>query len=241
MKTLRLLLVPVISLFFVVQLDAQMWFDLGFKVGYGPTIMYNKNIFDDRTYDHELTAGSVLGGKLGVNFADHHAFTFDYTSSKSKQFFEFEFGGQNGARNEYEWDHSDILIMYRYSGNSAFVEIGPKFTSVKDVRQRFMASPEGDVSDLFEDNYTSVVFGFGSYLLGTDLFTMQLGVRLHYALGDFVNADGIAANYPTIERSYADYKDTKATAVQFSVEFNYAFGRFAKAACSHRWRLILFQ
>ncbi|MDX1480002.1 MAG: hypothetical protein R3301_19980 [Saprospiraceae bacterium] len=223
------------------SVHAQAWFDLGFKFGVGPTIMYNKNIFDDRDYDHVLTSGTAIGGKLGVNFADHHAFTFDYLSSKSKQNFEYSDGVVNNLRNEFAWDHSDILIMYRYSGYGAFIELGPKFSSVKEVRQSFLGAPEGDVSNLFEDNYKSVVFGFGSYLMGSDLLTVQVGVRLHYALDDFISPEGQALNFPTVATAYQEYRETRATAVQFGVEINYAFGRFARAACSHRWKLILFE
>jgi hypothetical protein len=47
--------------------------------------------------------------------------------------------------------------------------------------------------------------------------------------------------YPAIGRNFATYEKTKATAAQFMLELNYAFGRFAKASCSQRWRLILFE
>jgi hypothetical protein len=61
-----------------------------------------------------------------------------------------------------------------------------------------------------------------------------------------ISAEGITAGYPAVHSSSTfdyntDYQKTKATAGQILLEFNYAFGRFARASCSHRWRLILFE
>ena len=218
-------------------LFGQMFFDAGIKGAYGPTLMYNQNIFDDGTYDHVLTSGGGIGGKLGVHWADHHGVTFDYMHATSKQNFDLP---QNNTHN-YTWKHNDLLLLYRYSGNGAYVEIGPEISFVTEVKTTLSGSPELDVSDNFVDNYKSVVFGFGSYLLGTELVPLQAGVRLHWALDDMVSEQGMENGYPATQTSFSDYTKTKATAAQFSLELNYAFGRFAKASCSQRWRLILFE
>jgi len=220
----------------------QMFFDFGIKGAYGPTYMLNQNLADDTAYDHELNAGYGVGAKLGVHFANHHGFTFDFMHGKSNQ----NFGLTDKKRHEYSWTHNDLLLMYRYSGNGAYVEFGPQISLVSEVTSLNTSSSnvEENVTDFFEDNYTSLVFGFGSYLIGSDLVTLQAGVRIQYALSDMVNDAGIAAGYPATSSGFdynTDYQKTRATSGMFLLEFNYAFGRFAKASCSQRWRLILFE
>ena len=199
--------------------------------------MYNKNIFDDGDYDHVLTSGFGFGGKLGVHFASHHGFTLDFMSASSKQNFDLRGGGMHN----YKWKHNDLLLMYRYSGNGAYIEIGPEISFMSDVTSDNGGSQEVDVTPKFVDNYKSIVFGFGSYLLGSDLITLQAGVRLHWGLDDMVSDEGQAEGYPATGTSFDTYEKTHPTAGQFMLELNYAFGRFARASCSQRWRLILFE
>lgn len=224
----------------ITPIFGQTFFDAGIKFGIGPTLMYNQNIFDDGVaYDHVLTSGTAIGGKLGVNFAGRHGVTVDYMSAKSKQDFDIP-----GGSHEYVWKHNDVLLMYRYSGNGAFVEIGPKFSFMNEVNTTLPGAAELDVTSNFVDNYKSVVFGFGSYLIGSDVLTLQAGVRLHWAFDDMISEQGrsFEPSYPATTRpqDYPTYEKTTATAAQFMLELNYAFGRFAKASCSQRWRLILF-
>lgn len=220
-------------------LFSQMYFDAGIKGAYGPTFMYNQNVFDDGDYDHVLTSGYGFGAKLGMHFANHHGFTFDYMNATSKQDFDLTAGGVHN----YVWKHHDLLLMYRFSGNGAYIEIGPKISFISDVTSTSIGFQEVDVTPNFADNYKSVVFGFGSYLIGSDLVSLQAGVRLHWALDDMISEQGMGNNYPATLRllPYPEYEKTKATAGQFMLELNYAFGRFAKASCSQRWRLILFE
>jgi hypothetical protein len=233
MKTITTIFLAVM----VTPLFGQAFFDAGIKGAYGPTLMFNQNVFDDGTYDHVLNSGGAFGAKLGVHWANHHGVTFDYMRASSRQDFDLAANQQH----EYIWKHNDLLLMYRYSGNGAYIEIGPKISFVSDVTSRLFGVEEPDAAANFVDNYKSVVFGFGSYLLGSDLVTLQAGVRLHWALDDMISEQGMEQGYPAKGKVFASYEKTKATAAQFSIELNYAFGRFAKASCSHRWRLILFE
>ncbi len=135
-----------------------------------------------------------------------------------------------------------MALLFRYSGNGAYVEIGGKTSSIKSVELDNVHTGVSDVSENFEKNYTSGIFGFGSYLAGSELLTINLGVRIHWAFTDMVNQQGKDANYPLLVDPLDDpSKKTLATAAQLQMEINYAFGRFSKEACHDRWRLILFQ
>ena len=62
-----------------------------------------------------------------------------------------------------------------------------------------------------------LVFGFGSFLAGSDLFTIQIAARVHYALTDMLSAEGEAINYPS-GKAYPDYTNTRALAAQIGLD-----------------------
>jgi hypothetical protein len=222
--------------------QSQVWFDAGIKGAYGPTMMLDNNVFDDGDYKHKLTAGHSIGGRLGVNLGYHAGFSVEYAGATSKQ----DFVLNNDLYNRFKWKHIDLALLFRYSGNGAYVEIGPKYSIMGDVtveKIRGSQTIEEDITDKFEDNYMSGIFGFGSYLMGGDLFTVNIGIRLHFAFQDMVNPVGKEDHIPFIDHTaaYDPTRKTLATAAQLQAEFNYAWGRFAKAACQDRWRLFLFQ
>jgi hypothetical protein len=217
----------------------QVWFDMGVKGSYGITMMANKNIFDDREVDHKITGGYGFGVSLGTHFGDHQGVLIEYMRSKGKQNFDEEMGSVVQANN-YNWSTNDVLLLYRYTGYGAYFEVGPKLSFVSDVMNTYRDQPTMDVTPYFEDKWISGVIGFGSYIAGSDLFTLQIGLRLYYQFGDMINADGQALNLPAYVE-YDSYKKTNAVAALLHLEFNYAFGRFAKASCRDRWKLILFQ
>lgn len=226
---------------FAMSAHAQWWFDAGVKGAYGPTLMYDHNVFDHGSYKHKITTGTAIGGRLGINYGYHAGVTLEYSSATSRQDFNFH----SGVFNKFKWKHNDLSALFRYSGNGAYVEIGGEFAKIKSVElDNVNATAIQDVTDNFEKNYKSGVFGFGSYLLGGGLFTVNLGLRLHFAIDDMVNAQGKENNYPIVgigENLKDPSRKTLATAAQLQIEGNYAFGRFAKSACHDRWRLLLFQ
>ena len=226
----------------VIAANSQVWFDAGVKGAYGPTFMLDNNVFDDSDYKHKITSGHAIGARLGVNWGYHSGFSVEYAAANSKQ----DFRLNNDLYNSFKWKHSDLLLLFRYSGSGAYVELGGKYSIMGDVtltKHRDGQVITDDVSENFVDNYKSGVFGFGSYLLGGDLFTMNLGIRLHFAIDDMVNETGKENTYPIVDHvaSFDRSKKTLATAAQLQAEFNYAWGRFAKNACHDRWRLFLFQ
>jgi hypothetical protein len=231
-----------LTLFFVLSLalsaHSQWWFDAGAKAAFGPTMMYDQNVFDSGTYKHDLSTGSSFGGRLGFNYGYHVGLSLEYSGSTSKQ----DFNYNSDLYNSFKWKHNDISTMFRYSGNGAYIEVGAKFSSIKEVELDNVINGVSDVTENFSENYTSGVFGFGSYLAGSELLTLNLGIRLHWAFDDMVNEMGKENDYPIIIYPLPDPSlKTLATAAQLQFELNYAFGRFAKSACHDRWRLILFQ
>jgi hypothetical protein len=220
----------------------QWWFDAGIKGSYGPTLLYDQNAFDSGRYKHKLTPGHSIGARLGFNAGYHAGLSLEYASATSKQDFRFD----NDLFNTYKLKHNDFTGVFRYSGNGAYVEIGGKYSSFRDIEVETVDVPDAvNVTEDFEKNYVSGIFGFGSYLAGDDLLSINIGIRLHWGFTELKNESGQESrqpwyNVPPVE-NYDPDKKTSLAAGQLQLELNYAFGRFAKAACSDRWRLILFQ
>ena len=218
--------------------QGQWWFDAGIKGAWGPTGMSDQNVYDDADYKHKISTGSAFGARLGINTGYHVGLSLEYAGATSNQ--DFEYHGD--LYNSYKWKHSDISTLFRYSGNGAYIELGAKFSSINEVELETVGSNISDVTDNFVDSYTSGVFGFGSYLLGTELLTLNMGVRVNWAFDDMVNELGKENNHPIVVEDLKDPSvKTHPGSVQLQMELNYAFGRFSKEACHDRWKLILFQ
>lgn len=231
-----------LTLFLVTTLaitaHSQWWFDAGLKGAFGPTLMYDQNVFDHGSYKHKISTGGSFGARLGFNNGYHNSISLEYNLATSKQ----DFNLNSVLYNSFKWKHNDFALIIRHSGDGAFIEIGGKLSSISRVELDNVNQPIRDVSENFKDTYTSGILGFGSYLAGNDLVTLNMGIRLHWAFTDMVSEAGKEMQYPIIVDNLDDpSRKTLATAAQLQVELNYAFGRFAKTACSNRWKLLLFQ
>lgn len=235
-------LITIITLIASFQLSqAQVWIELGAKGGGGLSLLYNKNIFDDNTYNHQFTIGNGFGGKVGLNFGANHGFTMDVMSRRMGQKFEYKI---LGAFNESEvrWKNLDLYLLYRYSNSRVYLELGPMLSLVRSIDYTDSSIPlEIDVEEFYADKYYSAVFGFGGFLVGTESISLNLGVRVHYALQDFITAAGQNPigfeSFPAPVRSsptYAEYKQTRPLYAEVGLELTFGLGEFAKTSCSNR-------
>jgi len=216
-----------------------MWFDVGLKGTFGPTLLANTNIFNDRTYDHKISTGYGLGGKVGIYFNEFNGITIDAMYSRSKQGFSYEVMDQSVPEfsHDIEWANIDLFLLYRMQQHGVYFEIGPAYSLVSEITQNDQGSPNvTDLKDFYNDNYFSGVVGFGGYVANSERFTLMMGLRAAYAVTDFVNDEGQAANYPNPNRTleYESYKSTNPLSVQLVLEANFGIGYFAKTCCSNR-------
>lgn len=235
-----------IIIFFQVS-NAQVWVELGAKGGGGLSLLMNKNIFDDSSYNHQFSSGTGFGGHLGVNIGQSHGFVFDVMSHSMSQRFEYKLGSSGIAfhENTINWKNLDLYLLYRYNNNRVYLELGPMLSLVRSVEQddAGLALVEINIDDVYADKYYSAVFGFGGYLLGNETFSLNFGARIHYAMQDFVSEDGRISNSssgikdfpaPIRDETYAEYKQTRPLFVELSLEFTFGIGEFAKESCSDR-------
>lgn len=217
------------------------WFDAGVKAGFGPTLLLNQNIFDDAEYDHQLSTGYGVGGKLGVFYGLYNGLNFEVMLNTGTQKFRNETDPDNFIDHKVTWTTTDLSVLYRLQKEGIYIELGPMFSLVSKVEQDGF-SPE-DVTEFYAENMTSGVFGFGGYLLNSGNFTLMFGLRAGYTFTDFINDAGQAANYPRAGENlmaYDSYEKTNPIFVQINFEANFGLGYFAKTACSERTAFFRF-
>jgi hypothetical protein len=240
---------------------AQMWLDLGLKGSVGFDMLYNKNINDDPEFNRQLSLGFNVGGKLGLNFSDFHELTFDFLYYSFDQKYKYNvLNPIDNSKPEFirsiKFSGIDFLLMYRHNNDGRYVEIGPQLSLVKNVKatDNFSGSNFSgiDLKSQLSPNFTSIVLGFGSYLIGTENFGMTTGIRLSYSFSDLVRDNGQSSNFPTnnsvfstssltlVDRTYTSYAPTHILTAMFVMELNFDFAYMAKAKCSNKRKLVLF-
>ncbi len=225
---------------------SQVWIDLGVKGSYGMNLLWNKNILDDRSYNHKFTGSSGFGGKVGINFGARHGFQADVMYHNMSQDFTYRLpnilGGEDEYNNNVSWKTLDFSLLYRASSNRVYVELGPMYSLVRSIEQQDdNLILTDDVNDYYQDNYLSGVIGFGGFLAGTDIFSINLGFRVHYAFQDFITESGQNPNpllnsfpAPVRQNNYDTYKSTNPLFVEAALTFEFGLGEFAKTSCGGR-------
>jgi hypothetical protein len=237
---MKKILTLVVGLTLMHAVNAQkigFWFDAGLKAGVGPTMLLNKNVFDDDVYDHQFSNGFAVGGKFGIFHGLYNGVTFDVMLNKGTQKFRSEINNPF-VEHQVNWNSVDLSVLYRLQKEGIYIELGPQFSFVNKVEQDGFG-PE-DVSEFYAENLTSGVFGFGGYLIGNDQFTLMFGLRLGYSFTDFISDAGQDLQYPraaAVQQDltpYDTYETTNPIFVQLMFEANFGIGYFAKTACAHR-------
>ena len=140
-KLLILLMKKSITLLFVLCAflgKAQIWFDLGAKLGYGPSMSFNKNSFNNLDYSYKYAGAFLYGGKLSVNFNPNHAIVGELLFNQFTHAVNVK-----GNPNKVNLKYMQIPVMYRNnSDNGGYTEIGVQFTcellnDVESVEARF--------------------------------------------------------------------------------------------------------
>ncbi|MBK6354328.1 MAG: hypothetical protein IPP06_14155 [Saprospiraceae bacterium] len=217
------------------------WMDCGLKASYGLTGLVNTNLFDDRNYEHHLSTGYGLGGKVGLYFGLFNGITADFMFSTNNQEFDYFRGtpATNFTHN-IKWSNYDLALLYRLQKDGIYVELGPQLSLLRSVKNADANDSRTDVKAFYQ-NYYSGLFGVGGYIFNYETFTTMLGIRLGYSFTDFVSASGKEADFPTPNQvAQYDYKSTNPAFVQLVLEANFALGYYGRTSCSKRATIFSF-
>ena len=216
-----------------------LWLDAGVKGSYGPNMMVNADILNGFNYTPKINGSYSVGAKLGVNFGEYYAITFDGMYSQFKQQFTYkpDAAVAQTVINEYRWNAIDFYPLFRYNRSINYVEIGPRISWLQSAKQANNTSSFTDVTGDFNDVNYSAVLGFGWYAAGDDAFTAIVGVRLGYDIRNFVSPEGIANNQIDLGLVEGN-ASTNPAFVHLVFELNWGLGYYAKTVCGGRARFF---
>jgi hypothetical protein len=231
---------------------APNWISIALKGGYGNSIFLCKQAKDvaDGKFSYKTLAPSYcFGGRLGVVFVDKVGMSVEYLASTYNPKNSYSYSYNNGnftLDNSFKMKASDLLLLARYTGEYGFYcELGPKFTTAKEVTREFDASASmvkvtttDDVSDNFKKKFSSLVFGFGFSPYNGDRVIVSLGLRASYCTKDIY--DGINENQAYGFNMPIQNVEMKPFSVQFVLDINYHFARFGTATCGKQ-KIIFFK
>lgn len=220
---------------------SQWWIDVGAKGAINSTWLINGNYNKDKNAAYALSLGYSGGGKLGFNFNEDHEITLDILYSQVNQKYK-----TTGLDLPAPWERNVSLtylefpLLYRNNKNGTYIEIGPQYSMLMGASDNTIP---GDAKEYFNKSNIAAVFGFGSYLFGTDNFYVCLGMRFSYGFLDIVSdKGGKGQDYHFLDpnKTQVDkYSPTNALAGGFILEFNYDLGYIVRSTCNKR-RVLFF-
>lgn len=251
-KVLTIILLTVISLSGYAQRGggAPNWISIAVKGGFGNSIFLCKQAKDvtDGKFEYVPMAPSYsVGGRLGVVFVDKIGASIEYLSAGYKPKNNFN-NTKATLSSNFDMKASDLLLLARYTGEYGFyAEFGPKFTTVKDLTRdsenwlldEKIPTNGFDVSQNFNDKFTSLVFGLGISPYNGDRVIVSLGLRASYCTKS-IYKEGDDVYGITELKTQVLNPEIKPFSVQAMLEVCYHFARFGSATCGKQ-KIIFFK
>ena len=240
-------LFTIVFIFAAVSAHSQLWFDVGIKGGGGTGFLNNKTLTEDTRISAVPGNNYFFGGKIGFNYGYYVSIATDITYGKNS--FGFQQAELFGSTTTYKYtiDYSALNIapLFRYTKEASYIEIGPEFSFVKDPTYSDEATSvaDGDISEEVNSNLTNLVFGFGGYVMGTDVVALQMGLRLHYTLSNLTSDTWEASRFPLTNYSdLAGGVPTSPFTIQLHLELNFSLGQLARSTtkCGRRVAFLSF-
>ncbi len=222
------------------SLSAQTWFEIGVRGQIGATALLPANLSDNDLHTMKINSGYSYGPTFNVNFGDNNGIALEALFASSEQTYEFDGAGLLPADdNIITWKSTDVYLLYRTMSQGAYLEIGPKLSLVNEVEQEGpgqLGDGKVDVSQFYTDQHIAGVLGFGMYLAGSDVFTLNLGFRVEYSFQDFVSDEGRdnVFPYPFNYDATMDSDNLSNINAYGTVELRFPIGGIAKAQCGQR-------
>jgi len=203
-----------------------IWFNLEVKGGGGTSLLMNKNILNDNQINTGLQFYPTYGIGLGSHITKDFAVQVEkcWTTFGQKYTYKNGFPKQNLNLTASEWG----LFVRKTSESSGFIGLGFKTSHVSK------ASIDS-TSQSFKSNLAFINLEFGSPIWLTNIFDINLNLRMGYCLNDIVSNK----NYqPGAYKIYNSYKPTSPLVLQLMVGFNWHIGYFATSNCKHSGFLL---
>jgi hypothetical protein len=245
---MKKLLLSFAAVLFCSSSFSQPWIDVGIKGAFNSTWLLNGNYNKDKNVQYGFAMAPAGGVKLGFNFSETAEITVDlmYTSVSQKY---YSSGLPFKWNRQLTLQYLEVPLLFRSNKDGTYLEIGPQYSMLWGVRDVVTTDPSSSlgysISNKDHYNRTNIgaVFGFGSFLLGTENAYLCLGMRFAYGFLDIVSDEGgkgreyISLN--PAEPEISSYKPTNTLYGGFVLELNYDLGYLTSTKCGKR-KVIFF-
>jgi len=236
-----------LMLFIFSNAHGQMWFDVGLNGGGGSGFLNNKTISSDSRLSINPGYNYFYGGKIGINYGYYVSIATHITYGKNS--FSFNQAELFGSTTTYKYNITynalNIAPLFRFTKEASYVEIGPEFSMIKNptYSDEATAVTKMDATEEINTRTTSLVFGFGGYILGNEIIALQMGLRAHYMLSNLTSDTYEGSRFPVT--NYTDAAAGVATnpfMIQLHMELNFSLGQIARSSskCGRRMAFLTF-
>lgn len=235
--------------FFILTFSAnsQLWFDVGLKGGGGSGFLINSHISEDSRLGITPGYNYFYGAKVGFNYGYYVSIATDFTYGTNS--FSFLQSGIYDTTKTYKYNIKyssfNIAPLFRFTKEASYIEIGPEFSFTKKptYTDEATSSLPIDAAPYINPKLTSLVFGFGGYIMGNEVVALQMGLRVHYTFSNLTSPDYEASRYPL--NNYPDLATgvkTNPFIVQMHMEINFSLGQLARSTskCGRRVAFLSF-
>ncbi len=244
---MRHLLLSISILALTLNANSQLWFDVGLKGGGGSGFLKNSHISEDSRLGISPGYNYFFGAKVGFNYGYYVSIATDFTYGTNS--FSFLQSGIYDSSRTYKYNIKyssfNIAPLFRFTKEASYIEIGPEFSFTKKPTYTDEATLNVpvDATPYINPKLTSLVFGFGGYIMGNDVVALQMGLRVHYTFSNLTSPDYEASRYPL--NNYPDLSTgvkTNPFIVQLHMEINFSLGQLARSTskCGRRVAFLSF-
>lgn len=232
----------IVFVFLTINLNAQVWFDLGLKGGVGSGFILNKTLSNDTRLSPSPGFNFFYGGKVGVNFGEAVGITTDFTlNENSYSFLQADLGGSTtSVKYQISLSTFSIAPLFRLTKEASYLEVGPQFSFLRGGSiNTGLASNQPE--DYIRQRSTRLIFGFGGHMVGNEIISLMMGLRASYNLSELANDNYAGTTWPF--NNYLDISEANATRaldIQIVMELNYSLGYFVRASCGKRTAFLTF-
>jgi hypothetical protein len=239
----KILIVGIIQ-FISMSLNAQTWFDLGLKGGFGAGFLINKTINTDSRFDVLPQRNYFYGGKVGVNFGEKIGFTIDVDyGAYAYGFTQAKVPGYDQSKTyKYKLSYNSVNVLptFRYTNEASYLELGYQFSILKNQLIDDEIS-SNEPADILSKNAQQLVFGFGGYMLGNEVIALSMGLRFMYGISDLTADSYRNTTFPfTKYNDISSHSDLNRLNTQLVLELNYSLGYIVRASCGRRTAFLSF-
>jgi hypothetical protein len=226
------------------------WFTIGLRGTAAAPFLINSNEYKDKGIKHGFAFGGGGGAMLGFHFNDWGSINVEglytmYSNNLTRGTVD-SLKGNSSTKLAY----LEIPILFRGEWNFKYVEGGVVIgsllgaTASQSGYKNSKLNGDVDAKDFVNKGNTSLLFGWGTNMMGSGGLMFSVGIRMCYGLSDIVSdLGGKGKPYTTLADPKAatqGYTPTNTAYVGIHLSLDFDLGYFVSSSCGRKHEFQLF-